>query len=101
MKIARGLPRRAALPVIAQDALDAGLIDRIGTLRETVETLKSRLGVRRVAVVAYRRPLGYAPNYYARAASSAASGGDINLLRIDPTAPLGRQPATFMYLWSP
>lgn len=82
----------------ARQALEAGLIDRIGTLRDTVAGLKEQLGLKRASLVAYRRPLGYVPNYYARAPSW---GGDINVFRLDLPEWAKRVGPQFLYLWAP
>ncbi len=83
----------------ATQALEAGLIDRIATLRETIALAKKRAGIKRIRLVAYQRPLGYRPNYYAR--TPLPSGGDVNLLNIDLASWLSRSTPRFMYLWAP
>jgi len=83
----------------ANQALDAGLIDRIATLREAISLTKRRIGSKRVRLVAYQRPLVYRPNYYA--AAPAPTSFDVNLLNID-AASLGISGTPrFMYLWAP
>lgn len=83
----------------AKQALDAGLIDHIGTIRATVHGLKKRIRAKRVQLVTYHRPADYRPNYYALAPTSA--GGDVNLLKIDAAAMFERTTPRFMYLWTP
>lgn len=83
----------------ATQALEAGLIDRIANLREAVGMVKERIGVRRIRLVAYTRPLDYRPNYYAQ--SPFVTGGDVNLLNIDvPGWPYHTTPQ-FLYIWAP
>lgn len=82
----------------ADQALAAGLIDRIGSLRDAVGVAKQRAGVDSVKLIAYRRPLDYRPNYYA---SSPAQGGDVNLINVNLPDWLMSGTPRFMYLWSP
>jgi protease IV len=85
----------------AAQALELGLIDRIATLRDVVGDLKCRIGTKHVRLVAYSRPIGYMPNYYAAAPATdprASTGGSI---RIDLPAWLAQPHARFMYLWVP
>ena len=85
----------------AGQALEHGLIDGIASMRQTIEDLKKRIGVKKIRLVAYRRPYAYRPNYYALAPASASAGGDINLVKLDmPLLANGTTPR-FMYLWSP
>jgi protease-4 len=82
----------------AKQALDAGLIDRIGTLREAVELAKQRAGVKRGRLVVYQRPFDYRSTYYANAATRS---NQFNLLNIDLTDWAGSPTPRFMYLWTP
>lgn len=83
----------------ATQALEAGLIDRIASLREAVGMVKERIGSRRIRLVAYTRPPGYRPNYYAQ--PPYVTGGDVNLLNIDvPRWPYHTTPE-FLYIWAP
>jgi len=83
----------------AGQALDAGLIDRIATMREAVESAKRHAGARHVRLVTYHRPLAYRPNYYAE--TPTPSSGEVNLLRIDLPDWLRDSTPRFMYLWRP
>ena len=84
---------------LAPRALELGLIDRIATIRETVEALKRRLGITNVRLVTYHRPSTYKPTYYAR--TPGLLTGDVNLINVDlPRYPPALTPR-FMYLWSP
>lgn len=84
----------------APQALEAGLIDRIGTLHDTIDALKQRVGAKAVRVVLYHRPLDYRPTVYAQSPTDAR-GVQVNLLNVNglpgaiPPAP------QFLYLWSP
>lgn len=85
----------------AQQALELGFIDRVGTLRETLACLKERLEVSRVRVVTYQRPLDYKPNIYAQSPTSAGTGTEINLLQLQFPQGLPNSSPMFMYLWAP
>jgi len=83
----------------ATQAVELGLIDRIATLRETIASIKQRIGAEKVRVVTYGRALEYRPNYYAQ--PPHMSGGDVNLVNVDLPAWLGMTTPQFMYLWKP
>ncbi|GIK16893.1 MAG: signal peptide peptidase SppA [Planctomycetota bacterium] len=80
----------------APQALKAGLIDRIGTLRDTIEAVKKRVGIDAARVVVYHRPLDYRPTIYAQPPSAP----EISVLRIDGGA-LPTPTPQFLYLWAP
>lgn len=84
---------------LAGQALENGLIDRIATMRETIRTVKQRVGAKKIRLVTYRRPLAYRPNFYAHA--PYRPGGDVNLIHIDLPNWLGTATPRFMYLWCP
>lgn len=52
----------------ARQALENGLVDRVGTLEEAVESLERELGVGASRVVAYHRPREVRRNLYTRSA---------------------------------
>ncbi len=83
----------------AKQALDAGLIDRITTLRKSIDVVKELAGLGNVRLVAYGRPHGYRPNYYAM--PPRATTGDINLIRLDLGSLFENTTPRFMYLWQP
>ncbi len=83
----------------ATQALEAGLIDRIATLREAVEITKRRIGSERIRLVTYHPPSAYHPNYYAQ--RPYAMGGDVNLIKLDPMHWGNHTTPRFMYLWAP
>ncbi len=83
----------------ARQALEAGLIDRIGSVHDAIECAKQRAGVKQVRIVTYHRPAEYKPNYYAQAPNTPT--GDVNLIKIDPSALLGLTTPRFLYLWRP
>lgn len=83
----------------AGQALELGLIDRIATIRETIRATKTRVGSKKIRVVAYHRPAAYRANYYAR--PPVTPTGDLNLINLDLPAWLDGATPQFMYLWSP
>jgi len=83
----------------AAQAVELGLVDRLATMREVIRSTKKRIGAEKIRVVAYHRPLGYKPNYYAH--TPAPGSIDINLIRIDLPNWLGSTTPKFMYLWQP
>ena len=73
----------------AQQALDAGLIDEIGYLDDSIARLKETAGLTETSVVTYTRPGEYKGSVY------AAPVVDINLGLQSLDAP------GFLYLWQP
>lgn len=100
-----GLDREAVLKLAdgrvytAPQALEVGLIDRIGTLREAIDRVKKRVNIRSARVVIYHRPLDYRPTYYARTPGS--SDIQVNLLQLNTSSGWWPGIAQFMYLWAP
>ena len=82
----------------AGQALELGLIDRIGTMPEAIASAKERAGVEKMCLVRYHRPIGYAANYHAAA---PAPGGEVNLIRVDLPSLWSLTAPKFMYLWAP
>ncbi len=80
----------------ATQAMQAGLIDEISTLRHTVESIRSQLDLRDVRVVRYSRSTGHDPNIYARSSTYPGTVVNLHLPRW-----LDRGQARFMYLWVP
>lgn len=92
----------------APQALENGLVDRVGTLREAVRALENRLGVSESRVVSYHRPREIRRNLYFRMpglspriapGSDLATeiAGSLALRRLDVI--LSRP--GFLYLWWP
>lgn len=84
----------------AGQALDAGLIDRIGSLREATDSLREKLDVKGVRLVTYHRAHEYTPNYYAQAPSQPATA-NYNFLNVNVPGSLLPRPPEFLYLWAP
>lgn len=83
----------------ANQALEVGLIDKIATLRDTVVSVKDRVGIKNARVVAYHRAYDYRPNYYAKAPSPTRA--NVSLLSLEFLAGALPQTPQFLYLWSP
>ena len=83
----------------AGQALEAGLIDRVGTLREAVEAAKDRAKIDRAITVRYVRPLTWAPNVYAQSPASRM-GTNINIFNLNLPFLWTKRP-TFLYIWHP
>lgn len=82
----------------AQEALELGLIDKIGSLRDAIGEIKGRIGAKTTRVVTYQRPLGWKPNVYAE---TPAAPPQMNLINVQlPNAWQFPEPQ-FMYLWAP
>lgn len=78
----------------AGQALDAGLIDRIGYLDNAIEAAEQMAGLESGSrVVMYHRPYNYKNNIY--------SQSSINLINIGGDGSGPSQPMRFMYLWTP
>ncbi|MFQ5411326.1 MAG: signal peptide peptidase SppA [Phycisphaerae bacterium] len=80
----------------AEQALKAGLIDRIGTIHDAVEVAKKRAHIKAAHVVRYARPLSWSPNVYAQAPRVASA--TINILNIKMPFDWTQRPR-FMYIW--
>ncbi len=61
-KLADGRPYSAA------EALEHGLIDRIGTLRDGLSAAKAKADLKQANTIVYKRPLSWKPNPYATGA---------------------------------
>ncbi len=82
----------------AEQALEHGFIDKIGTLRDAVCDIKEKIGAERVKVVTYDRPLGWNPNIYA---SNPTQPAQLNLFNVTMPEGWTHPEAQFLYLWSP
>ena len=82
----------------AKEALDKGLIDRIGTIREAIDSARRKGGAGKIKLVRYRRPVGYVANYHAATATGTA---DVNLINIDLPGLWQLTTPRFLYLCDP
>jgi len=83
----------------AQQALQQGLIDKVGYLDEGIKWAKEIAGVKKTSVVIYHRPSNYKPNAYGLAA--AGSDGLGPLVNLELPDWLNAGGAQFLYLWQP
>lgn len=83
----------------AEQALEAGLVDCIGTLRDGLAICAERAAVEGPQVVVYHRPLAWKPNIYAQSPYPGAQRDQRLVLALPSwmTSPAPR----FMYLWAP
>ncbi len=93
----------------ARQALELGLVDRIGSLEEMVQEVERRIGAPRSRVVAYHRPREIRRNLYTRSAAGPigldggwvgrASPAERALLQQGLEQLLAR--SAFAYVWAP
>jgi protease IV len=81
----------------ADQALQLGLIDRLGYLENAVQLAEQRAGLPQARVVMYRRAEEFAENMYSRA---PVGPPQVNLLNFDLGA-LRMATPQFMYMWLP
>ncbi len=82
----------------ADQALQLGLVDRIGYLQETLQATQRRVGLAEAQVVMYRRPQEFAENIYSGAPVVPAQSSLINLSVGGIAAHATPQ---FLYMWLP
>lgn len=78
-------------------ALESGLIDKIGYLEDAVELMKESLQIEEARVVTYVRPGSYKGTIY----SASRGPGVVNLININADALSLTHGVRFMYIWSP
>jgi protease-4 len=83
----------------AEQALQEGLIDRIGYLEDAIEWAKEKAGTQKARVVIYHRASGYRANAYGLAAAGADGLGP--LINVELPDWLNAGGAQFLYLWQP
>ena len=83
----------------AEQALQQGLIDKIGYLDDGIKWVKEISGIKKTQVVIYHRPSNYKPNAYGLA--SAGAEGMSPLVNLELPDWLNAGGAQFLYLWQP
>jgi protease-4 len=83
----------------AEQALQHGLIDKVGYLDDGIKWAKEMAGVKKTQVVIYHRPSNYIPNAYSMASASADGIGPLVNLELPDWLNSGG--AQFLYLWQP
>jgi protease-4 len=79
----------------ANQALENGLVDRVGDIEEAVARLQERAGVSRSVVVSYHRPSEWRRNLYTRSSTGSAAFESPHPAQ----ALLERLKPGFLYLW--
>ncbi len=83
-----------------RQALEVGLVDKLGFLSEAVKQAKAAAKIGKVKVVMYHRPLGYRANMYSALGGGGGPTMQVNMLNIDlGQMALLRRPS-FLYLWT-
>ena len=82
----------------AKEAMEEGLIDRIGYPKDAIAWAKEMAGVGKSKVVIYQRPIGYKPNVYGSALNPIEVGALVNVKLPHWLRAEGPQ---FLYLWQP
>lgn len=83
-----------------EQALELGFVDRLGSLRDAIATIKQRIEAERVRVVTYHRPLGYKANVYSETPTSPYPS-QVNLINVDLQESWLPNTPQFLYLWAP
>jgi len=83
----------------ADQALAAGLIDKIGTLHDAIDEAKKRAQITSALAVAYRRPGDWAPNIHSQA-PNPEHAQTLNLFNVTLPDLFTSEPR-FMYIWMP
>ncbi len=78
----------------AQEALQLKLVDRVGYLRDAIQTACSLAKIESADVVLYRSTASYNSNIYAQAGTGLLLEEGLNMLLL-------RRGPTFLYLWAP
>ncbi len=83
----------------SDQALEAGLIDRVGYLDDAVKRIKQLAGIENASVITYYRPGSYKGSVYS--ALPKAPPNIINLISINGQGLITPPGVHFMYLWVP
>jgi len=83
----------------AEQALQQGLIDKVGYLDDGIKWAKETAGIKKTQVVIYHRPSSYKPNAYGLAAAGTDGIGPLVNLELPDWLNAGG--AQFLYLWQP
>lgn len=89
----------------AKEAVDAGLIDKVGYMEDAIARAAELAGVSDAEVVSYQYPYTYRGNFYASASAPApkfSMGSQLNVLSPSISLPgLAPGGAKFLYMWAP
>jgi protease IV len=81
-----------------RQALELGLVDKLGGMPDALDAAKKAAGVTSVKVVMYDRPYGYRSNVYSAAPMPVQP--QVNLINIEANDLLLLRRPSFLYLWS-
>ncbi|MGD0883481.1 MAG: signal peptide peptidase SppA [Thermodesulfovibrionales bacterium] len=86
----------------AGEALEAGLIDQVAYLDETIDAMKRALNIEQARAITYIRPKTFTSNIYSEYSEMPLLGPQvINLISINAEELSFFSGAQFMYLWNP
>lgn len=84
----------------AEQAKELGLVDRIGTLRDALDGIRTKIDAKRLRVVSYHRPIDWKPTIYATTPQTNTIN-NYSLLNINATDLTSSLTPQFLYLWAP
>ncbi|MCG3136497.1 MAG: putative signal peptide peptidase SppA [Phycisphaerae bacterium] len=85
----------------ARQAEITGLVDRLGSIYDGLQSAKARAGISRCKAVIYQRPEDWTPNVYAESTTPPPLAQQISLINLDWPAWLTPGTTHIMYLWLP
>jgi protease-4 len=83
--------------MIANDALESGLIDQIGYWQTAINTAAKGAGISDPTVITYRRPGEYHPNAFT--IENRKQQPNFSLIPVDSSLFFNKYGVSFMYLW--
>ncbi len=83
----------------AKEALEQGLIDKVGYPTDAITWAKEMAGIPRARVVIYHRPVSYKPNIYGSETGAVSGFGP--LINVELPGWLASSGVQFLYLWQP
>jgi protease-4 len=87
--------------ITGQRAVEVGLVDQLGGVREAFAAAKSRAGIESAKLVKYHRPVEYVGSAHALAPAQPSGSSQMNLVQVNlASSPLGDTP-NFWYVWDP
>jgi len=87
--------------VTGRRAVEIGLVDSLGDLRDAFAAAKRHAGVSHARLVKYHRPLEHVGSAYAYSPTPPASNAQLNVLQLNIDAGLINEHPGFYYLWDP
>jgi len=87
--------------VTGRRALEIGLIDRVGDLRDAFDAAKAHAGLERARLVKYHRPNGHVGSAYAHGPRAPGDAVPPGVLRLELGLTGESETPVFQYLWDP